>query len=56
MPSFALVAGVPAKRIRWVGRAGQPLTDIGDNRFKCPVTGALYKEVNSNELVEESAK
>ena len=55
VPNFALVAGVPAKRIRWVGQAGQPLTDIGNNRFKCAVTGATYKEVNPDELVEESA-
>ena len=55
VPNFALVAGVPAKRIRWVGRAGQPLVEIGDNRFRCPVTSATYKELSPNELVEESA-
>jgi hypothetical protein len=38
------MAGVPAKRIRWVGRAGVPLEAIGDNRFRCPVTGATYRE------------
>ena len=26
VPAFALVAGVPARRIGWVGRAGRPLT------------------------------
>ena len=41
---FALVAGVPAKRIGWVGRAGKPLSSIGDNRFRCPDTGATYKQ------------
>ncbi len=25
VPDFALVAGVPATRIRWVGKAGVPL-------------------------------
>ena len=55
VPNFALVAGVPAKRIRWVGRAGQPLADIGDNRFRCPVSGATYKQTSPDELVEESA-
>jgi carbonic anhydrase/acetyltransferase-like protein (isoleucine patch superfamily) len=55
VPNFALVAGVPAKRIRWVGRAGHPLTDIGDSRFECAVTGTTYKEVKPDELVEESA-
>ena len=36
VPDFALVAGVPAKRIRWVGRAGVPLEEIGNNLFRCP--------------------
>lgn len=52
VPAFALVAGVPAKRIRWVGRAGVPLTDEGDGRFICPKTGARYLERDSNYLVE----
>jgi UDP-2-acetamido-3-amino-2,3-dideoxy-glucuronate N-acetyltransferase len=53
VPNFALVAGVPAKKIRWVGRAGKPLIKIGDHSFKCPVTGATYLEVSHNELIEE---
>lgn len=44
---FALVAGVPARQIGWVGQAGAKLTDEGDGRFSCPVTGKLYEEVNS---------
>ena len=55
VPDFALVAGVPAKRIRWVGRAGKPLEDIGDNRFRCPVTGATFKQ-SGEVLTEESSK
>jgi carbonic anhydrase/acetyltransferase-like protein (isoleucine patch superfamily) len=50
---YSLVAGVPAKHIRWVGRAGLPLEDIGDNRFRCPETGTTYKEVSPSELVME---
>ena len=53
VPNFALVAGVPAKRIRWVGRAGKPLEDIGDNRFRCPATGATYIQ-KGEVLTEES--
>ena len=53
VPDFALVAGVPAKRIRWVGRAGKPLEDIGDNRFRCPTTGATYIQ-KGEVLTEES--
>ena len=50
VPAYALVAGVPAKRIRWVGRAGVPLESIGDNQFRCPVTGALYREISPEQL------
>ena len=56
VPNFALVAGVPAKRVRWVGRAGVPLEDIGDNRFRCPVNGSTYKQLSDSELIEESTK
>ena len=52
VPSFALVAGVPAKRIRWVGKAGLPLTDKGAGRFTCPKTGAHYIEQDENTLTE----
>jgi UDP-2-acetamido-3-amino-2,3-dideoxy-glucuronate N-acetyltransferase len=44
VPDFALVAGVPARRIRWVGRAGVPLEDRGEGSFVCPRTGAEYVE------------
>ncbi|MFJ9819113.1 acyltransferase [Streptomyces sp. NPDC101151] len=44
VPDHALVAGVPARRIRWVGRAGVPLEDEGDGRFRCPETGEGYTE------------
>ena len=52
VPAFALVAGVPAKRIRWVGRAGVPLTDEGAGRFLCPKTGTYYFECDENTLEE----
>jgi UDP-2-acetamido-3-amino-2,3-dideoxy-glucuronate N-acetyltransferase len=44
VPDFAMVAGVPARRIGWVGRAGVRLDDLGDGRFTCPQTGARYVE------------
>lgn len=50
VPDYALVAGVPAKRIRWVGRAGVPLEPIGDNLFRCPVTEQLYLEITPGQL------
>jgi UDP-2-acetamido-3-amino-2,3-dideoxy-glucuronate N-acetyltransferase len=44
VPDFALVVGVPARRIGWVGRAGRPLTRKSDNLWVCPETGAEYEE------------
>ena len=46
VPDFALVAGVPARRIGWVGRAGVRLTekDGESGVWECPETGALYEE------------
>lgn len=54
VPKFALVAGVPARRIRWVGKAGEPLKPIPgkENHFECPVTGVLYVQVDDNTLEE----
>ncbi|MFC7533524.1 acyltransferase [Actinoplanes sp. GCM10030250] len=44
IPDFALVVGVPARRVGWVGRAGHPLTAKGDGVWVCPQTGAEYTE------------
>jgi acetyltransferase-like isoleucine patch superfamily enzyme len=52
VPDFALVAGSPARRLRWVGRAGVPLTPEGDGRWRCPRTGAWYAQTEDETLVE----
>jgi acetyltransferase-like isoleucine patch superfamily enzyme len=44
VPDYALVVGVPARRVGWVGEAGVPLEAQGDGVFQCPQTGALYDE------------
>jgi UDP-2-acetamido-3-amino-2,3-dideoxy-glucuronate N-acetyltransferase len=46
VPDFALVAGVPARRIKWVGKAGVPLQEIGNGDWKCPQTGEMYIETD----------
>lgn len=51
VPAFALVAGVPAKRISWVGKAGLPLLDNGQGNFTCPKTGDRYFQIDANTLV-----
>ncbi|MER6281126.1 acyltransferase [Streptomyces sp900105245] len=55
VPDFALVAGVPARRIGWVGRAGVRLVEREDvpGGWECPETGALYEE-KDGELVERA--
>jgi carbonic anhydrase/acetyltransferase-like protein (isoleucine patch superfamily) len=44
VPDYALVAGVPARRIGWVGRAGVKLVADGAGRWRCPQTGEQYLE------------
>jgi len=55
VPDFALVAGVPARRIRWVGHVGVPLEPDGDSSegdsaaggvryWRCPKSGRRYVE------------
>jgi acetyltransferase-like isoleucine patch superfamily enzyme len=43
VPDHALVVGVPARRVGWVGRAGEPLRQDGD-AWVCPRTGERYVE------------
>ncbi|MCT2295322.1 acetyltransferase [Brachybacterium muris] len=44
VPPYALVAGVPAKRIAWVGRSGEKLLPASDgtDAWVCPTTGEWY--------------
>ncbi|SDS08054.1 acyltransferase [Microterricola viridarii] len=44
VPAFAIVAGVPARQVGWVGRAGIPLQRSAESIWKCPETGELYSE------------
>jgi UDP-2-acetamido-3-amino-2,3-dideoxy-glucuronate N-acetyltransferase len=43
VPAFALMAGVLAKRLGWVGKAGFPLREA-EGFWVCPETGAKYVE------------
>jgi UDP-2-acetamido-3-amino-2,3-dideoxy-glucuronate N-acetyltransferase len=52
VPAYALMAGTPARRILWVGKAGLPLIDEGSGQFLCPKTGYRYAEVDSDTLVQ----
>ena len=44
IPDFAVVVGVPARQVGWVGAAGIPLVRIGDDLFTCPTTAETYRE------------
>ncbi|MFE4794249.1 acyltransferase [Streptomyces sp. NPDC056708] len=46
VPDFALVVGVPARQIGWVGRSGVRLTEQAGEpgAWKCPQSGTLYEE------------
>ena len=44
VPDYALMAGVPARRIKWVGRSGFPLEPTGDNTFTDPRTGDEFTQ------------
>ena len=49
VPDYALVAGVPARRVGWVGPAGRRLDaagPAGDGRWICPVTGDAFVEAD----------
>jgi UDP-2-acetamido-3-amino-2,3-dideoxy-glucuronate N-acetyltransferase len=54
VPDFALVAGVPAQRIGWVGRSGVRLESVGSGRWVCPQTASTFIEV-SGVLREETS-
>jgi len=49
----ALVAGVPARRIGWVGRSGHRLEESEPGVWTCPVTGERYRE-NTHGLTLET--
>jgi UDP-2-acetamido-3-amino-2,3-dideoxy-glucuronate N-acetyltransferase len=68
VPDFALVVGVPARRIAWVGKSGERLVQVqddsvrnntahegnGESRWRDPVTDETYRETAENRLVEET--
>jgi UDP-2-acetamido-3-amino-2,3-dideoxy-glucuronate N-acetyltransferase len=54
VPDFALMVGIPAKRVGWVGRVGKRLIqdDIDKSLFYCPDTHAKFKLESLDVLVE----
>lgn len=55
VPAYALVAGVPARRIGWVGESGVPLTaGEAPGMWICPTTGDRFIETDGT-LTKEAA-
>ena len=50
--NYALVVGVPAKQIGWVGKSGVKLIELSPKTFKCPLSGNLYHLEGSNLIAE----
>jgi UDP-2-acetamido-3-amino-2,3-dideoxy-glucuronate N-acetyltransferase len=50
VPAFALMAGVPARRIGWMSRHGERL---GPD-LRCPATGRHYHLVDADNLEEST--
>jgi acetyltransferase-like isoleucine patch superfamily enzyme len=42
---YALVVGVPARWVAWVGKAGARLVPEGTTRWRCPATGERFEEM-----------
>ena len=54
VPDHALIMGVPAKQVGWVGRSGARLEDAGEGRWRCPETGEVYVEGPSGLALEDA--
>jgi UDP-2-acetamido-3-amino-2,3-dideoxy-glucuronate N-acetyltransferase len=48
VPDYAVMAGVPARRIGWMSKAGEKL---GPD-LTCPLTGTRYREAGPEHLEE----
>jgi UDP-2-acetamido-3-amino-2,3-dideoxy-glucuronate N-acetyltransferase len=49
VPDYALMGGVPAKRMGWMSKAGAIL----DESLVCPIDGSRYKLISEEKLVRE---
>jgi UDP-2-acetamido-3-amino-2,3-dideoxy-glucuronate N-acetyltransferase len=53
VPDHALVAGVPARQVGWVGRTGRRLENDGAGLLVCPDTNETYRESDGRLTVQE---
>ena len=48
VPDFALMVGVPARRIGWMSKSGERL----ESDLVCPRDGSRYRELSADQLIE----
>ncbi len=48
VPDYAIVAGIPAKRIAWVCKCGRTLKLSENNYVRCKYCGNEYKLIDRN--------
>ena len=53
VPAYAVVAGVPARQMGWVGKAGHRLKQDDGGIWLCPATGSRYEEIDGQLLPAE---
>jgi acetyltransferase-like isoleucine patch superfamily enzyme len=53
VPDHALVAGVPARQIGWVGRAGRRLEETEPGLWTCPDTSERYRQTPDGLAMEK---
>lgn len=49
---YSLVAGNPAKFIKWIGKSGENLSEIGNRRFLSTLTNDQYELLQDGRLVK----
>jgi len=45
VPAYALMVGVPARRVGWMCQCGERLS-VAAGKAACPVCGTTYEEAN----------